>query len=171
MRRADLVADCGSCAAVCCIATSFDASDDFAFDKPAGARCRHLTPADRCAVHAQRDALGCSGCVGYDCHGAGQRVTRVFPDSEPERNAAFLIMRVLHELLWLLTEARRLCAATHPELSAELTREVSVLDALAARTGPALLAVDPRPMHEHAHAVLRRVGNALGGRAALRTLP
>jgi hypothetical protein len=170
MRRADLIADCGSCAALCCVATSFEASDDFAFDKPAGVRCRHLTRADRCGVYARRDALGCSGCAGYDCYGAGQRVTRAYP-SEHERNAAFLIARVIHELLWLLTEAQKLCPRSQPELFAELTREIATLDVVVASPGSALLAVDSRPLHDRAHTLLRRVGSAVGGRATLRTLP
>src|SRR5215471_13450734 len=104
MRRSDLVPDCGSCAAICCVATSFEASEDFAFDKPAGARCRHLTVECRCAIHDGLVKRGLSGCAVYDCYGAGQRVTRALASApEAERNEAFLMLRVVHELLWLLT--------------------------------------------------------------------
>lgn len=172
MRRADLVPDCGSCAAVCCVAPSFEASDDFAFDKPAGIRCPNLTRDDHCRVYAERAARGCSGCVGYDCYGAGQRVTRAFaaaPHAQLERNEAFLILRVLHELLWLLTEAAKRCPPSHPALAADLAREIDALDRLA-HAVPGLLAFDPQPHRELTHALLRRVGSALGGRRNSRAL-
>lgn len=105
MRRLDLLPDCGSCAALCCVATAFDAGEDFAIDKPAGARCPHLTNDHRCAIHAERAARGFRGCTAYDCHGAGPHVTRTLG---PDALAAFLERRELHERLWLLTEARRL---------------------------------------------------------------
>lgn len=92
----DLVADCGRCAALCCIAIPFDAGEDFAFTKAADERCRHLTRDARCAIHERRGDLGFSGCAIYDCHGAGQRATRAFatqPDSDLERNEAFFALR------------------------------------------------------------------------------
>ncbi|MCY1016082.1 hypothetical protein [Pyxidicoccus sp. MSG2] len=36
MPRPDLVPDCSACTALCCVATSFERSEDFAFDKPVG---------------------------------------------------------------------------------------------------------------------------------------
>ena len=71
MRRADLVPDCGRCAALCCIATSFEASEDFAFDKAAGTGCRYLTRDCRCAIHDQLAERGFRGCAAYECFGAG----------------------------------------------------------------------------------------------------
>jgi hypothetical protein len=172
MRRPDLVPDCGSCAAVCCIATAFDASDDFAFDKAASARCRHLQHDFRCRIHDDLLARGCPGCAAYDCYGAGQRVTRAFKDAEDdlERNRAFLILREAHELLWLLTEAAKLCPPSDGELGAELARMVVVLDAIASGLGPGRADVDLCLQRVAAHALLRRVGDALGGRRPGRVL-
>lgn len=112
MRRPDLVADCASCAAICCTATAFDACEDFAFDKPVGVACSHLRRDGRCAIHDELAVRGFAGCAVYDCYGAGPRITRAFAGvrgGDRRRDAAFLILRVVHELLWLLTEAARMC--------------------------------------------------------------
>ncbi|HEU4430704.1 MAG TPA: hypothetical protein VFT98_18225 [Myxococcota bacterium] len=165
MRRADLVPDCGRCAALCCVATSFDAGAAFAFDKAAGERCRHLRRDDRCAIHASLAARGFAGCAAYDCYGAGQRVTRAFAAtarSERERNAAFLAQRVVHELLWQLTEAQKLCPASHAELRSAIAREIEALD----RAAREPLAAPPERVleerRERARWLLRDVGAALG---------
>jgi hypothetical protein len=167
VRRPDLLSDCASCAALCCVATSFAASEDFAFDKPAGVACRFLTQACRCAIHDARNQRGLSGCTSYDCYGAGPRVTRAFAGAcDSQRNEVFLSLRVVHELLWLLSEARKLCPDTHAELAALLVQEIGRLDSIACDA--ALPEQDLRPQCEAARALLRRVGDALGGRSALR---
>ena len=78
MRRPDLVPDCGSCAALCCVATSFEAYEDFAFDKAAGVACRYLMRDCRCAIPDALVERGFRGCAAYDCYGASQRATRAF---------------------------------------------------------------------------------------------
>jgi hypothetical protein len=114
MDVAALRADCARCAALCCVALAFDRSEAFAIDKPNGAPCPNLDACGRCAIYAERGRLGFSGCVDYDCLGAGQRVTaelfggRSWQD-EPALLApmirAFAIMRQVHELALLLREA------------------------------------------------------------------
>lgn len=163
MRRPDLVSDCRSCDALCCVATSFDASEDFAISKAAGAACPHLAD-HRCTIHGRLTERGFLGCAIYDCYGAGPKITRAFPlacSSERRRNAAFMTMRIIHELLWQLLAARRLCPNAQPDLAAELAREISALEALArAPTSvPDAAALEP---HEcHARALLRRLGQCL----------
>jgi hypothetical protein len=152
MRRADLVPDCGNCAALCCVATAFDACEDFAIDKRAGEACPHLGDDCRCTIHDELVSRGFSGCAIYDCHGAGQRATREAADP----TTAFLALRVIHELLWLLTEAAKLCP--RDDLRAELAAEIAGLDAIApARAHELDLAARTRA----ARALLRRVGDAL----------
>lgn len=164
MRRADLVADCARCAALCCVATSFEASAEFAFDKPAGERCRHLTSDHRCAIHASLAGRGFAGCAAYDCYGAGPRVTQAFAgaDRSPrERDAAFLALKVVHELLWQLCDAQRLCPGGDGELRADLAYEIAALER-AAREPTAPLpeaALDARA--QRTRALLRRVGDAI----------
>jgi hypothetical protein len=77
---------------------------------------------------------------------------------------------VLHELLWLLTEAAKRFPPSHPALAADLAREIGALDLLVRAAAPALLALDPHPHRELSHALLRRIGSALGGRRNARAL-
>src|SRR5262245_28728842 len=117
MRRPDLVSDCASCAGLCCIATSFEASEYFGLDKPAGVACPNLSSDCRCAIHDDLVERGFAGCAAYECYGAGPRVTRAFgPGDSAARNEAFLSLRVVHELLWLLTEAAKLCPPSRPDV-------------------------------------------------------
>jgi hypothetical protein len=171
MIRRELMADCARCAALCCVAPSFEASAEFAFDKPAGAPCPYLTPECRCAVHAERLVRGLVGCTVYECHGAGQRVSRAFagaPSSHPQRDRAFLRVRPLHELMWLLSAAHPLCPASEPALRAELEGALAELDALVERLLHTEL--DTRAHEAHARGLLLRVGHALGGRRGLRVM-
>ncbi|NMO16802.1 hypothetical protein HPC49_09160 [Pyxidicoccus fallax] len=102
----------------------------------------------------------------YDCYGAGQRATRAFATAPARlRNQAFLVLRGLHEQLWLLTEAAKLCPPSCGELRAELAAQVEVLDTLARGDVASLLEIDPSHYDQRTRALLCRVGEALGGRA------
>jgi uncharacterized protein YjbI with pentapeptide repeats len=127
----ELRADCSRCLGLCCVAPSFAASADFAFDKPAGVACRHLGPDSRCEIHERLREAGMPGCVAYDCLGAGQHVTQVTmagadwresPESAERMIDVFNVMRQLHELAWYLVEALALRAAgpVHGELRTAL---------------------------------------------------
>lgn len=149
----DLVARCSRCAGLCCAALAFDRGALFAHDKAADEPCHHLG-ANGCAIHRARGERGYAGCVGYDCHGAGQRVTeelfggaswRERPELGPAMFAAFRELAEAHRLLALLDAAARLPldearAAERARLVARLeddeTREV---DARAAREVEAFL--------------------------------
>jgi len=109
--------DCSNCAALCCVAFAFDKSQEFAADKAIDEPCRHLAADDRCTIHDDLAAEGYGGCIRFDCHGAGQRVTQALFGSrtwqtEPallaDMTEAFRIMCRIHELLTLLVEAGRL---------------------------------------------------------------
>jgi uncharacterized protein YjbI with pentapeptide repeats len=122
-----LEAECGKCAALCCVAPAFARSADFAIDKPAGRPCPNLGADFRCGIHERLDERGFHGCVVFDCFGAGQHVTQVTfggrdwrssPEIAGAMFATLPVMRALHELLWYLTEALRLqrAARVHEEL-------------------------------------------------------
>jgi hypothetical protein len=145
---------------------SFDASEDFAFAKEAGVGCRYLRRDCRCAIHGELVERGLRGCSLYDCYGAGPRVTRAFAGvhgADRERDEAFRILREVHELLWLLTEAAKLCPAADA-LGAQLELAIEALDAIAQGSAAELFEADLRPHRAAARALLRRVGDALGGR-------
>lgn len=70
-----LKADCSACVALCCVIPPFDALQGFGFDKPAETACHHLCADHRCGIHGGLVDQGFSGCVAFDCLGAGQRLT------------------------------------------------------------------------------------------------
>jgi uncharacterized protein YjbI with pentapeptide repeats len=132
MTERHLEADCANCAGLCCVAPAFAKSSDFAINKPAGTPCRNLADDFRCGIHDRLEPRGFHGCVVFDCFGAGQRLTqetfggstwRTAPELAGPMFASLPVMRQLHELMWLLTEALRLDEArrVHPELRAALT--------------------------------------------------
>lgn len=111
----DLSANCESCAALCCVVFAFDKSDSFGIDKAACEVCPNLDESDRCRIFDDRLEMGFGGCIAYDCHGAGQRVTReVFngrhwredPALKERMGAALSVMRRVHELLLLLRSTK-----------------------------------------------------------------
>jgi len=113
----ELEPDCENCAALCCVALAFDRSEMFAFDKAAGECCRHLERDGRCSIHAQLAEKGFSGCVAYQCDGAGQRVVQEFfkgrswqedPALLSPMLAAFSDMRAVHKQLVLVRAAKKL---------------------------------------------------------------
>lgn len=121
MKAIELRADCTRCAALCCVAFFFDRSASFAIDKPAGVPCRKLDKHGLCSIYGQRVERGFSGCVGYDCNGAGQRVTQELFGGRDWRDdasltvpmtVAFGMIARIHRLLTVLAEARRLDLST-----------------------------------------------------------
>lgn len=127
--RPDLRADCAQCAGLCCVALALTVSDDFAIDKPAGQPCPNLKHDFRCGIHARLEDGGFPGCTVYDCFGAGQKVTQVTFGGRDWRQAVdsgalmfevFSVVRLLHELLWYLTEALALAPALRDDLQRAL---------------------------------------------------
>ena len=112
----EFTSDCQNCAALCCVGLAFDKGEMFAFDKPAGVPCQHLT-GPLCSIHAQLETEGLKGCVRYQCDGAGQRVVQeVFAGQSWQDTPAllgpmleaFAQMRQVHALLLLLASAKAL---------------------------------------------------------------
>ena len=112
--RRNLRADCENCFGLCCVALYFSSSEGFPVDKDAGRPCPNLQPDFRCCVHESLGERGLKGCLGFDCFGAGPKVSQVsfsghdwrkVPESAQQMFMVFLIMRQLHELLWYLAEA------------------------------------------------------------------
>jgi uncharacterized protein YjbI with pentapeptide repeats len=149
VERLDLVADCGSCFGLCCVALAFERSVDFPVDKDAGDPCTHLDGAFGCGIHADLRGEGYRGCTVYDCHGAGQKVSQVTfrgvswrdaPGSAATMFAVLPAMRQLHEMLRYLAEA-----AQRPEAHAhhdEVRALLEATDALTRRPATDLLAID-----------------------------
>lgn len=167
MRRSELKADCTRCEALCCIATPFSASEDFALDKGAGEPCPNLGADHRCRIHSELAARGFPGCALYDCLGAGQRLTALFPRERgtAARNEAFLRLREVHQLLWRLTEAAKLIpAGLDPAVREALEARIASLEAVDPADAGALLAFDLEAHEAEARAPLQVLAEALGRR-------
>ena len=124
MTLPDLTPDCRQCDALCCVLLAFDHGSAFGFDKPACAPCRNLAHHNACRIHANLQDHGFAGCVAFNCHGAGQRLTsQVFRGRSWRQNAALLsamdpafrVLRQVHEALAMLQHAAQLplTAAQH----------------------------------------------------------
>jgi hypothetical protein len=127
MDSPDLRADCTRCAALCCVALAFDHSAHFAFDKRAGEPCSNLDAACRCRIHARLAKSGFSGCVAYECHGAGQYVVQHLFNGRSWREAPHLLapMMAAFAEMKAIQEARLLIAA-----AAKLALPLGELDRL-----------------------------------------
>ena len=105
--------DCQACSGLCCVVLPFDAEQGFGFDKPAQTPCRHLRDDFLCGIHDALDAQGFRGCIHFTCHGAGQRATRLYqesnwrstPENAGEIFEVFKRLQKLHELQFLLHTA------------------------------------------------------------------
>lgn len=104
----DLTPDCSKCAALCCVAFPFDKGEDFGLDKAGNEPCPHIGEGHACTIHETREAKGFSGCIRYDCKGAGQRVTQELFDGRSWQTEA--------ELLAPMSEAMRKMQSIHIEL-------------------------------------------------------
>lgn len=110
-----LQADCSQCFALCCVLLPFQKGESFPETKPSGVPCHNLDDRDRCGIHATLREDGWSGCVAFDCFGAGQQVAQVTYGGVSWREggnlgemaAVLSVMRQLHEMLALLDEAVR----------------------------------------------------------------
>jgi hypothetical protein len=133
---AELRADCSRCAGLCCVVHAFYSVQGFAFDKPAHSACRNLTAENRCAIHPRLASRGFPGCVAFDCHGAGQRVTQELEGidwrTSDERSVRVLFTTytsclALHKMMAMLAIAE---AMASPPLDAALRAKRRQLDEL-----------------------------------------
>ena len=71
-----LVANCSKCDALCCNAMKFETPT---YKKKLGVKCQNLNSQTlKCKIYEKREAKGYQFCYDFDCHGAGQAVTKLF---------------------------------------------------------------------------------------------
>ena len=142
VEQLDLRSDCSRCTGLCCVGLHLVRSADFAIDKPAGTPCPNLRDDFGCGIHSRLRESGFSGCVAYDCLGAGQRVTaavrsahdgatwRDDPAAARDAFAALPVVTQLQELLWYLAEVLSLPAAApvHDDARRALDRTAPLAD-------------------------------------------
>lgn len=171
-RPDELRADCDRCFGLCCVAPAFVASADFAIDKPHGEPCPNLGDDFRCGIHTQLRERGFRGCTVYDCLGAGVRVSqgtyegvswRAAPESADEMFSVYAAMRLVHEVLWFLRDARS--RPLPAELDAALAAAAARTEALASGTPTHLLAADLDAHRDGVAPLLREVSTHVRGAA------
>lgn len=167
-RRILLRADCERCVGLCCVAPGFTASAEFAITKRPGRPCPNLGDGFRCTIHDRLRPSGFSGCVAFDCFGAGQHVAQVTyggrdwqrePDVADQMFSVFFVMRQLHELLWYLHEALTLDEARSVHI--DVRRAISETDALTARGADDLERFDVLAYSAQVDEVLARVSEVV----------
>lgn len=142
-------ADCANCFGLCCVALAFAASADFPVDKAGGVPCRNLNDDFRCTIHRNLRLSGYSGCIVFDCLGAGQKVSqqtfggiswRDNPESAQKMFGLLPVMQQLQEMLLYLTQAIGRCE--NMELRNALLKSREAVDELTFASAEELLAVD-----------------------------
>ena len=112
-------ADCGRCAALCCIAYPSDDMPGFSACKQAGEPCQKLAADGLCTIYEDRAEQGFAGCIRYECFGAGQHVVETLFGGTDWRDEpalltpmveTFLAMRPVSDLLFLARRAQTLGA-------------------------------------------------------------
>ena len=166
--RADLRADCGRCAALCCVAPVFARSADFAIDKPAGRPCPNLRHDFRCGIHGGLRERGFAGCDAFDCFGAGQQAVQVTfggrdwrqdPQTAEEMFGAFSVLRQLHELRWYLAESVDLLPGG--SLRGEAKRRQDEIGRMAGLEAAALAGLDVPALRRDVGDLLARVSEVV----------
>ncbi|NCB63365.1 MAG: pentapeptide repeat-containing protein [Clostridia bacterium] len=142
---------CSACRGLCCSELFFFKSDGFPSDKKAGEPCRHLRPDFRCEVHGLLAERGLTGCLAYDCLGAGPVACAACASGDVRTAGVFSALYRLHEMLWYLTEVP--CPETD-----SLAAETEALTRLAPA---ALLSLDLDAHRIRVNAVLRPLNRAL----------
>ena len=109
----DLQSDCENCLGLCCIAPPFAQSDEFAYSKAEGEPCRNLDANNRCTIHDDLKDQGFTGCIKFECFGAGQKVTHHHFKGQSWRQDhltakrlfhVFFIVKALHRMIQQMIE-------------------------------------------------------------------
>jgi uncharacterized protein YjbI with pentapeptide repeats len=173
MSSIGLQADCDNCFGLCCVAPTFSASVDFAFDKALGEPCPNLGPDFQCGIHSSLRDRGFRGCAVFDCFGSGQKVSQVTfggqdwiqaPETAEQMFAVFGVMRQLHELLWYLTAA--LSMQPGSGLQAELRSAIAETERLTRGTPDAIAAIDVEQRRGEVTGLLRDASQRVRSRAS-----
>lgn len=120
----DTRSDCSRCAALCCIAYPSEEMPGFSAAKEAGQPCPKLGTDGLCTIYEHRAEEGFSGCIRFECFGAGQHVVQTLFEGRDWRGdgallgpmvEAFLAMRPVSDLAYLVERALGV-APTDPAL-------------------------------------------------------
>lgn len=109
----EFIIDCQCCSGICCAALYFSKMDGFPQDKKAGVPCVHLCQDGLCAIHSDLTKRRLTGCIQYDCLGAGQIVTQSLypntlwqdhPNQREQLFSDFVKVFQLQQMRWYLLQ-------------------------------------------------------------------
>ncbi|MBN2878824.1 MAG: pentapeptide repeat-containing protein [Clostridia bacterium] len=164
--------DCKNCFGLCCAALYFSESDGFPEDKKAGKPCINLRPDYTCADYKNLKNKGFKGCLGYDCFGAGQKISQVtfngedwmqFPENKEKMFSAFLIMRKLHEMMWYLAQAY--CLQTNQSIKDEICALLESIEQTTEGDADSLVSLDQETHRNNVNRYLSITSDLVRGKA------
>ncbi len=144
-------------------------------DKVPGQSCVHLQADCRCSIHESLPKRGLTGCMSFDCFGAGQKVSQIsyrgtsWQEAEQMREQmfkVFLVMLQLHELLWHLTEAINQPAAD--QIQHELQHLLEQTEQYTLLSPDEMLRLDMISHRESVNVLLLRASELVRGEASRR---
>lgn len=118
----ELSIDCKNCCGLCCVGLYFSKLDGFPCNKKAGIPCSKLNNDFFCSIHSKLAIKKCTGCISYDCLGAGQKTIQNiyhganWKDSPQIAEQMFLVFAIIYQLsqiLWYLVEASSIIFAVN----------------------------------------------------------
>ena len=163
--------DCEKCCGLCCVALYCMKTDGFPENKAAGVPCRHLRSDFRCDMHECLAEKKMKGCLGYDCFGAGQKVTqkvgengnwKTNPEKAKEQFQVFAVVFQLHQMAWYLLEA--LTLTTDQKQQTEITALIAKNEQLSAAAPDEILSTDVAAYREKVNGILKQVSRQVAGR-------
>lgn len=162
--------DCEKCCGLCCVALYCMKTDGFPENKAAGVPCRHLRSDFRCDIHDRLAEQKMKGCLGYDCFGAGQKVTQKMgengnwktnPQKAKEQFQVFTVVFQLHQMAWYLLEA--LALSSDQKQQTEITALIVENEQLTAEAEDAILNTDVAAYREKVNGVLKQISRQVAG--------
>lgn len=154
---------CESCCGLCCVALYCMKTDGFPRDKAAGTPCQHLMADFRCAIHGQLATEKLKGCMAYDCFGAGQMVTQLYPPNSnwmtnpqqaQEMFQLFSTVFQLHQMLWYLIQAWS--ATCQERLAGEIQGLITEYEHMALLSPAQMLALELEPYRLRVNTALKK---------------
>jgi len=155
---------CEKCCGLCCVALYCMKTDGFPENKAAGVPCRHLRSDFRCDIHDSLAEKKMKGCLGYDCYGAGQKVTQKMgenrnwktnPQKAKEQFQVFMVVFQLHQMAWYLLEA--LTLSSDHKLQTAIESLIVENEQMTAATPEEILSLDLGAYREKVNLVLKQI--------------
>ena len=162
-----VTSDCTKCFGLCCIALFFSKMDGFPCNKEAGEFCLYLQENYRCDIHKQLAKKKLSGCIGYDCFGAGNYVVQKWylnelwiSEEKVQRQmfAVFIVVTKLLQIRFYLIEACNVNSKYQKQVEQLLEEN----DTLIKQDVKQILLIDTNLYREKVNETLKQIVISLG---------